>query len=75
MNAADPHAAKRGVLGLGDDECVLDRNARLVVVAVEHPLLELGAGEPAFVHQRVVAVPVVIAGLAFAAQPVDEFLA
>src|SRR5205085_643869 len=51
---------------------VFDRNPRLIVVAVSHPLLELSAGELPFVHQAMTRVAVVIAALAFAAQPRDE---
>jgi len=65
--AADPHAAKSRILGLGNDDRVLDRNAGLIVVAVEHPLLKLLAGELSLVHQHVVAVTVVVACLALAA--------
>src|SRR5262245_34151705 len=38
-DAVNPHAAKRRVLGLGKNDRVFDRDARLVVVAIEDPLL------------------------------------
>src|SRR5262249_19027638 len=53
---------------------VLDRDARLVVVAVEDPLLELELRQLPLVHQHVIAVMIVVAMLALAAQPVDELL-
>ena len=68
-------APEGGVLGLGQDDRVLDGDPRLVVVAVQHPLLELQLGELPVVHQDVVAVVVVIAVLALAPDPLDELVA
>jgi len=71
----DPHAPEGGILRLAEDQSVLDRHPRLVVVAVEHPLLELQTRQLAVVHQLVIAVVVVVSALAFATHPVDELLA
>src|SRR5262249_8825434 len=74
-DALDPHAAEGRILGLRQDDGVLDGHARLVVVAVHHPLRQLQARELPGVHEVVVAVVVVVALLALAADPLDELLA
>src|SRR5919108_1242256 len=73
-NAADPHPPERGVVRLGQDDRVLDRHARLIVVAIEHPLLQLHPRELAVVHQMVIAVMIVVAVLALAPHPLDELV-
>ena len=75
LDPPDPRSAERGVLRLRQDDRVLDRDARLVVVAVQHPLLELEARQLPVVHEGVVAVVIVIAGLALAPQPLHELVA
>src|SRR6185295_12068560 len=74
-DAADPHPPEGGILGLGQDEGVLDGHARLIVVPVQHPLLELELGELPVVHQDVVAVMIVVPVLALAPHPLDELVA
>src|SRR2546426_5952419 len=74
-NPTDPHAPEGGILRLRQDQGVLDRHPRLVVVAVEHPLLQLQTRQLAVVHQVVIAVMIVVAALALATHPVDELLA
>src|SRR3989454_5517312 len=54
-NPTDPHAPEGGILRLRQDQGVLDRHPRLVVVAVEHPLLQLQTRQLAVVHQVVIA--------------------
>src|SRR5207302_11283350 len=71
----DPHPPEGRVVGLGDDDRVLDGDARLVVVAVEHPLLELLLRELALVHEHVVAVVIVVTAGALALEPLDEGVA
>src|SRR5438132_878105 len=60
LDAVDPHAPEGGVLALGEDERVLDGDARLVIEAVQHPALELAARELAPVHALVEDVVVVV---------------
>ena len=56
------HARRNaGSSRLGEDERVLDGDARLVVVAVQHPGLQLRAGQLARVHALVERVLVVVA--------------
>src|SRR3989475_11643139 len=74
-NPTGPHAPEGGILRLRQDQGVLDRHPRLVVVAVEHPLLQLQTRQLAVVHQVVIAVMIVVAALALATHPVDELLA
>ena len=74
-DAADPHAAEGRIFRLGQDDGVLDGDARLVVVAVQHPLLELELGQPALVHEHVVPMVIVVALLSLAADPGDELVA
>src|SRR6185503_8409807 len=75
VDAADPRATEARVLGLRDDERVLDGDPRLVIVAVRDPRLELDLRERALVHAHVERVVVVVAARALAAEPVDELLA
>ena len=72
VDPADPHPAERRIVRLRHDDRVLDGNPRLVVVAVQHPLLELNLRQLAVVHEPVIAVVVVIPPLALAADPRDE---
>ena len=74
LDAVDPHAPERRVVGLRQNDRVLDRDPRLVVVPVEHPLLELNLGELAVVHERVIAMVVVVAALALSPDPFDEII-
>src|SRR3989442_11041934 len=74
VNPADPHPAEGRVFRLRDDDRVLDGNARLVVVTIQYPLLELHLRQLAVVHQPVIAVVVVITLLALAPDPGDEFV-
>src|SRR5262249_57232941 len=71
----DPPPPERGVLGLRQDDGILDRHARLVVVPVQHPLLELQLSELPVVHQHVIAVMIVVAVLALPPHPLDELVA
>ena len=59
--ALDPLAPKRRLLGLRENEPVLDGDARLVVVAVAHPDPQLLPGESAVVHAQVEGMEVVVA--------------
>src|SRR5262249_18084852 len=54
---------------------VLDGDAGLVVVAVQHPLLELALGQLPVVHQDVIAVVVVVAGGSFPPEPLHQLVA
>src|SRR5262249_30996902 len=74
-DAADPHAAEGGGLRLGEGDGVLDGDARLIVVAGEHPPLELGPRPVFLVHEGVIAVMVVVARLALPAHPRHEVVA
>src|SRR5262245_6130910 len=74
-DASNPHPPERRIFRLRQDDRVLDRHARLVVVAVQHPLLELELRELPVVHQDVIPVVVVVAVLALAADPLDELVA
>src|SRR5205814_6068559 len=58
-NPTDPHPPEGRILRLAEDQRVLDRHARLVVVAIQHPLLELQTRQLAVVHQLVIAVVIV----------------
>src|SRR5262249_56879031 len=60
-DAPDPGPPERRVVRLGDDDRVLDRDPRLVVVAVQRPGLELLARERPGVHPLVEPVLVVAA--------------
>src|SRR5262249_53637480 len=74
-DAPDPHAPERRVLALRQDDGVLDGHARLVVVAVQHPLLQLHLRELPVVHEDVVAMVVVVAVLALPSDPLDDLVA
>ncbi len=60
VDPAYPLPAEGRALRLAEDDPVLERNARLVVVAVAHPGPKLGGAEPAFVHAQVERVAVVV---------------
>ena len=75
VDALDPRPAEAGILRLGEDDRVLDGHAALIIVAIEHPLLQLCLGQVSIVHEHVERVPVVVAPLAFAPQPANELLA
>ena len=61
VQALHPFAAERRIVGLREDHRVLAGDPRLVVVAIAHPGLDLGARERALVHARVERVLVVVA--------------
>ena len=63
-----PLAAEARVAGFREDQAVLHGDARLVVVAVAHPDLDLRAREAALVHAQVEGMPVVVVLRADAAQ-------
>ena len=64
VDALHPAAPEARVRGLREDQPVLDRDARLVVVAVAHPGLDLLPGQRARVHAQVERMAVVVALLA-----------
>jgi hypothetical protein len=66
-------AAKIGIFAARENRRVLDRNARLIGVAIERPSLELAAREFAFVHEQMKRMLVVIAFFADGAKLRDEF--
>src|SRR5207245_162323 len=72
LDAMDPHPPERRILGLRQDDRVLDRDPRLIVVAVEYPLLELSLGQLAVVHEHMIAMMVVVAALALLPDPLDD---
>src|SRR5215475_13390889 len=72
LNTTEPDPPKGRVLGLRDDQGILDRNPRLVVVAIQHPLLQLDLRQIPLVHQLVIGMMVIVAGGAFARQPFHE---
>src|SRR5581483_8308604 len=71
-DAAEPRAPERRVVGLREDERVLHRDPRLVVVAVPDPRAERVRREPARVHADVEGMAVVVAAASLAAEPLDE---
>src|SRR6266403_2961875 len=60
-DAFAPCETEGGIFAAREDDGVFDGDAALIVVAIERPRLELAACEPAFVHQRVERVLVVVA--------------
>ena len=72
-DAFAPGAAEIGIFGARQDGGVFDRDAALIVVAIEGPGLKLAARELAFVHQKMKWVLVVIALFADGLKAGDEF--
>ncbi len=72
VDAADPGTAKCRVLRFGKDQRIFDRNAGLIVVAVQHPSLELIASQSPFMHHLMVGMLVVVAAHPFVLEPLDE---
>src|SRR5690606_23535552 len=70
--AAYPSATEGGVVGLREDERVLPRDARLVVIAVPDPRAELVRAELARVHAAMEGVPSVITPPALLAEAGSE---
>jgi hypothetical protein len=73
-NALAPDAAKCGIITLGEQERVFDRDATLVVVAIERPGLQLATGELAFVHAQMKRMTMMVACLTNRAQTVLQIL-
>ena len=73
-HALRPDAAQLGIEEARHERRILDRNAALIIVAVERPGLNLALGELAVAHQRVKRVPVVVTFGADLAQPGFEVL-
>src|SRR5882762_1223302 len=60
-DALAPGETEQGVFAAREDGRVLDGDAALVVVTIESPRLELAAREPAFVHEQVKGMLVMVA--------------
>src|SRR5260370_11706528 len=60
-NALAPGEAKRGVFAARENGRVFDGDAALIVVTIESPGLKLAAREPAFVHEQVKRMRVMVA--------------
>ena len=60
-DALAPGAAKGGILAAREDDGIFDRNAALVVIAVQGPGLQLPTAEAAFVHEQMEGMAMVIA--------------
>ena len=60
-DALAPNAAQRRILDARQDGGVLDRDRRLVIIAVERPGLELNLAAPSLMHQPVQRMQIVIA--------------
>src|SRR5216684_977102 len=67
-----PCEAEGGIFAAREDRGVFDGDAALIVVTIERPRLELAAREPAFVHQYVERVLVVVALLTDGMEAGDE---
>src|SRR5262249_45431739 len=73
-DAADPHPPAVRVLGLGTADPVLDGDPGLGGVGGWHPRAQLPAGQAPLVHQRVIAMVIVVSRFALAADPGDELI-
>ena len=73
-NPFAPGAAKGRVVALREQQSVLDRDAALIVVAIQRPGLQLASGQLAFVHPQMKGMAVMIAGLADRAEAVVQLL-
>src|SRR5580692_10046028 len=71
-NAFAPGQPEGGIFAARENGGILNRNAALVVVAIQGPGLELAARELAFVHQRVKRMLMVIALFAYGVKAGDE---
>src|SRR5262249_17378531 len=71
-DAPQPHAPELWIFRLGHDDRVLDRNSRLIVVAILDPELQRPSREPSFVHAQVERMMIVIAARSLGAQPLDQ---
>src|SRR5713226_4626728 len=60
-NAFAPSESEHGVFAAGEDGCILDRDAALIVVTIEGPGLKLATRELAFVHEQVKRMLVMVA--------------
>src|SRR5258705_12831021 len=60
-DAFAPSEAEQGVFAAREDGRVLDGDAALVVVTIESPRLKLAPREPAFVHEQVKGMLVMVA--------------
>ena len=74
QDALHPATADLAHRTSSEQECVLDGDVFLVVIAVGHPELNLLAVEPALVHQAMEGVLVVIMMLADLAQLLSELI-
>ena len=72
LNPAEPDPPKVWILGLCENEGILDRDTGLVIVPVQDLLLELELRQFPFVHELVEEVMVMISGASFACEPIDE---
>ena len=71
-NALAPRQAKGGIFAARENGGVLNRNAALIVIAIQSPGLKLAAREFALVHQRMKRMFVVIALFANGVKSGDE---
>jgi hypothetical protein len=69
-----PRSPERRILRFRDQDRVFDGDARLVVIAILHPALDLLLRELALVHLQVERMAIVVARAALLAQPLHERL-
>src|SRR5512145_1656107 len=69
LNPPEPDPAKVRVLGFRNNEGIFDGYPRLVVVAVEHPLLKLRLRQLPVVHELMERMMVMVADGTFAPEP------
>jgi hypothetical protein len=72
VDATDPHPPEGWILRFRENERILDGNARLVVVAIADPPLQLLAGQLSIVHAAMKRMLMVIPFQPFALEPLDE---
>ena len=61
LNTAEPHPSKVWVFGLRNNHGIFDGNSRLIVVAVQDPLLELCLRQISAVHELMERMMVMVA--------------
>ena len=72
VNTTEPDPPKVRVLGLRDNEGIFDRDTRLVIVAVQYPLLELDLRQITLMHKPVKGMLVMVAGRTLVSEPLHE---
>src|SRR5579871_3923544 len=70
----DPEPPEGRILGLRENDGVLDGDSSLVVVAIDHPSLDLSLRAPALVHRHVKRVLVVVAVRTLCPDAIDQLI-